>query len=199
MNKQYKIESYVPLFTGFYNTGFDIFEYMDEEDDEKLNNCELEIDYDAFNRDSAIKLAEITESILSDNGIDLKVIPEEIVSPKYYNYSNDSANVCYEIDDDNMQKIIEILRNNYDLFSDYLKNGYTSCSGFISGYSNNVVDWLVLDDIVESSHMFGSILEFILAEVFNFSSDDMMMEFCDDMWYGEYLVDVNNNTKEGDI
>ena len=199
MNKTYEIESYVPLFTGFYNTGFDIFEYMDEEDYEKLNDCEIEIDYDAFNRDSAIRLAEITESILKDNGIDLKVIPEKIVSPKYYNYSNDSANVCYEVDEDVLWKIFGILNDNYDLFSDYLKNKYTSCDGFWSSYSNKIEDWLVFNDVVESSHMFGSILEFILAEVFNFSSDDMMMEFCDDMWYGEYLVDVNNNTKEGDI
>ena len=138
MNKQYKIESYVPLFTGFYNTCFDIFEYMDEEDYQRLNNGEVEIDYDAFNRDSAIKLAEITESILKNNGINIKVIPEKIVSPKYYNYSNDCANVCYEIDEDNMWKIMKLLVDNYESFSDYLKNKYTSCDGFWSSYSNKI-------------------------------------------------------------
>ena len=193
MNKTYKIESYLPLFPGFYNTGFDIFEYMDEEDDEKLNNGEFEIDYKTFNEDAIIALTGIVREILEDNKIDLKIIPEKIISPKYYNYSNDSANVCYEVDDNNMQKIFGILNDNYDLFNDYIKGKYTSCDGFISRYSSNVDDWLMFDNVINNSHMFGSILEFLFIDVFSFNVDDMMIWFHDDIgWYGEYLVDVDN-------
>lgn len=194
--KTYEIESFIPVFSGFYNTGFDIFEYMDEEDNERLDNGDVEIDYDAFNRDASVVLSDIVENVLRNNGINLNVIPQDIISPKYYNYSNDCANCIYEVDNEVILKIISIVIENYDLFDDYLKRKYTSCSGFISSYPNDPKDWLVFDEIISSSHLFGSILEFLLVGVFGFNESEMMMWFCDEMWYGDYLVETSNNEQD---
>ena len=55
-------------------------------------------------------------------------------------------------------KVNKYLRDNFDAFSKYIKERYTSCDGFISYYSNDATEWA---DWSEDSHKCGSVLQFI--------------------------------------
>lgn len=181
-----KIESYLPVFTGFYNT---IFE-SDED-----NYIEEGKTYDDYNWDYAdyanrlsMACVESIESELSSFG--LKLTFQALISPKYYNYSNDSINVLYELEEDSMFLIKQYLIDNMDSFESYIEEKYTSCSGFISSYSNDYKKWLFvyLEDDDKLKHCFGSILNFILL---NEGFDDMSLHdsVCDEMWVDGELIE----------
>jgi hypothetical protein len=84
------------------------------------------------------------------------------MSPKYYNFSNDSINIEIQIKDIN--EIIAYLQDNEEEFSKYIKERYSSSDGFISSHSNDYVDWLfALNNGEDLKHKLGSVLEFILG------------------------------------
>ena len=167
-----KFKTYLPLFPGFYNT---IFEpngedcEIDEINRQRLEKNLTEINYDDCNfnykdyeknmsEDMSYKIAEYLESIFGEK---IDITFEKVVSPKFYNFSNDSINIEIAID---LNLVINYLESNLKEFKDYIKNKYTSYDGFISSYSNDGLNWL--NDIktidFESSHKLGSILDFIL-------------------------------------
>lgn len=169
--KTYK--TFLPLFPGFYNT---IFEPCTEYDEiEEINRIRLEkklpeISYDdcIFNykeyeenisEDVCYKVAQYLEEIIGSN-VDIK--KESLISPKFYNFSNDSINIEIDIE---LNQVIKYIEKNQDEFKDYIKNKYSSCSGFISSYSNDFKDWLndIKNKDFDSSHKLGSILDFILT------------------------------------
>tara|TARA_Y100001937_G_C7014084_1_gene282336 strand:+ start:21 stop:629 length:609 start_codon:yes stop_codon:yes gene_type:complete len=163
-----KIETFLPLFPGFYGTIFEPYEDSEIEhindlrndkglDDIGYDDCEW--NYDDYNERVAERCVDFVEWELKE--MELKFTYQGIQSPRFYNYSNDSINVEIELKD--MDKIIQYLNENEDEFRQHIKERYTSCSGFISHYSNNSDDWI--DDLkseVTLSHKLGAILEFIL-------------------------------------
>jgi len=164
-----KIESYLPLFNGFYNT---LFEYDNEEDDIKSYNYEYEtdFDYDNFNwnyseRNDRIskQICGILESLLSDENLKMTINFQNIVSPKYYNFGNDSINCEYVISKEQYNLVIDYLKSNWTNFEIWIKERYTSRSGFISSHSNIAEVWI--NNMKSESHLehnFGAVLEFIL-------------------------------------
>ena len=97
---------------------------------------------------------------LDSNNIILDVDYENTVSPKYYNFSNDSINCEIEFNDKLLQ---EFINNNKEKFKEYITSRYTSCSGFISSYSNDVENWMEVKGYNE--HEIGSVLNFVLNEL----------------------------------
>jgi hypothetical protein len=71
--------------------------------------------------------------------------------------------VVIELSDDNIKAINKYLTDNRDAFAFYLKDRYTSCSGFISSYPNTIAGFMgdSLLDALSHSHKLGSILTFI--------------------------------------
>ena len=164
-----KIESYLPLFDGFYNT---LFEYDNEDDDIQYYNDEYgtDFDYEDFNwnyteRNERIseKICGILESLLSDENLKMTINFQNLVSPKFYNFSNDSINCEYVISQEQYNLVIDYLKSNWTNFEAWIKNRYTSRSGFISSHSNNPEVWM--NNMKSESHLehnFGAVLEFIL-------------------------------------
>ena len=164
-----KIESYLPLFDGFYNT---LFEYDREDDDIKSYNDEYETDFDYDNftwnyseRNERIskQICGILESLLSDEMLEMTINFQKLVSPKYYNFGNDSINCEYVISQSQYDLVIDYLKSNWTNFEAWIKDRYTSRSGFISSHSNNAEVWI--NNMKSESHLehnFGSVLEFIL-------------------------------------
>lgn len=173
--KNYEVKGWLPIFPGFYGTIFNSDGYEEQElynlnkerernglDPVDLDACEW--DYDEYNNRIA---SDCTDYICSElekleliSGYEL----EKLVSPAYYNYSNDSINVMYKLDDNNFKNIHKYLLDNKESFEDYLKGKYTSYDGFLSRYSNDVSDWLTesfKDDMIDSEHKLSSIFEFI--------------------------------------
>ena len=162
-------KTYLPIFTGFYNT---IFEPSSEDceidyinDERKLLNLpkidydDCNFDYNTYNSNVMDSCIEYVENELKDLGFKCTIKNQSLISPKYYNFSNDSINIDIDIDIDSLKKY---LVDNLSEFQVYLSNKYTSCSGFISSYSNNALEWLNNEIENNSDHCIGSILDFIL-------------------------------------
>ena len=164
-----KIESYLPLFDGFYNT---LFEYDREEDDIQSYNDEYgtDFDYEDFDWNYAERhnriseqICGIVEHLLSDEMLEMTINFQKLVSPREYNFTNDSINCEYVISERQYDLVIDYLKSNWTNFEVWIKDRYTSRSGFISSHSNNAEVWI--NNMKSESHLehnFGSVLEFIL-------------------------------------
>lgn len=164
-----KIESYLPLFDGFYNT---LFEYDREEDDIQSYNDEYgtDFDYEDFDWNYAERhnriseqICGIVENLLSDEMLEMTINFQKLVSPREYNFTNDSINCEYVISERQYDLVIDYLKSNWTNFEVWIKDRYTSRSGFISSHSNNAEVWI--NNMKSESHLehnFGSVLEFIL-------------------------------------
>lgn len=152
-----KAQTYLPLFSGFYGSHWDEPDFYDELDLFKIpSDMTIDdfVDWEAYHNHIAKEMCSEVQSLLSDFVSDIKF--EKIVSPKYYNFSNDSINCEIEFND---KAIEQYIQENFSLFKDYIKLMYTSRDGFISSYTNDATEWL--EDWKEDQHKVGSILEFI--------------------------------------
>jgi hypothetical protein len=180
------IKTYLPIFSGFYNT---IFEANGE--DEEIDNINSErklknlppIDYDDCNfdyneycRDVSIQCTNYIEKELKELNFISSIQFEALKSPKEYNFANDSINIEIELSEDNIKEIKKFLYNNLDEYKQYLINNYTSYSGFSSSYPNTLQGWQEItkdfNDYTENGHYLGSILEFI-CQINDINSDTM--------------------------
>ncbi len=149
------IKTYLPLFNGFYNTLFE----PDTSNFEHENDCT----YDDYNFDSSQYEIDVVKECINfvvENCEFIKSIKfEAVVSPKYYNYSNDSANIIVNL---NRVAFKRYLNENRVALDNYLKERYTSCSGFISHYGNSFEEWKEETSNFKEldNHYLGSLLDF---------------------------------------
>ena len=160
------IETWLPLFNGFYNTIWDGDSELDEyrEYNEVDDLDDVEVDWKGYNEQIADLLTDEIEIKLIELGLIESMKYQKIVSPKYYNYTNDAVDVDVIPVVSNIAKYIQ---SNYDAFDTYLKERYTSYDGFTSFRFNSAVEWAedtsdftVLD---KDSHVLGALLDFALV------------------------------------
>lgn len=175
--KLIKQDTWLPVFTGYYNSifgGSDHFvEYETELDESEYQEHYSELfkagvsygffkenfwnycDFDeAFNTASEYICDGLLQ--LDHTGIIQDIKYQKTVSPKYYNFSTDSINCEIEYD---AEKLKEYIKNNMEKYTEYIKRKYTSRDGFSSSYSNDINDWLDFEDL--GDHGLGSVLEFV--------------------------------------
>ena len=158
MEKSIKINSWLPVFPGFYNTIFEPNEeYLIAEgktyDDYNWNYLE-------YYKDVAERCCEALEESFEE--FEIKIEFQNIHSPKEYNFSNDIINCQYTISQKGINKILKFLNDHFDLFHQYIKNTYSSRSGFISFYSNDAYTWIEnFKQEPTHKHYIGSILNFV--------------------------------------
>lgn len=169
-----KIKTYCPVFKGFYNSIYEFNEDIILEDFKQEQNLdvefdELDINYAQYHEDIAISFCEVIKEKLSDFVFSIEY--EKIISPKFYNYSNDSINCIIE---PNIKNIKNFIYDNIEDFKQYLKNNYTSFDGFISYYSNMFNDWKENTNDFQNfnEHELGSILNFIFS--IKYDSDEYL-------------------------
>ena len=192
-----KVQTFLPVFNGFYNTLFE--NILDNATDNAIEyhneTNETELNYDNFDFDFALIQNEIckdaiskVEEKLNEIGINCTINFETLVSPREYNFSNDSINI--EINFKKFSQVIEILEQNFDSFTQYIKDNYTSCSGFISSHSSYASDWM--EDLRENpeneAHKVGAVLDFILQEVEEYNDECLYYELCDNAYFVEYTI-----------
>ena len=180
------IETWLPVFPGFYNTIFEPDETseIDYINSERVNKglCELEFDaikfdYEQYENDIAESCCDYIESLLSDKFIK-KLKFQKIRSPREYNFINDSVDIEITLTTENIKNIEKYLSDHLELFAKYI---YTSYDGFWSHYSNDVDSWLG-EDCLYHTHQLGSILQFIIM---NENEGDLvydMYEYCSDTY-----------------
>jgi hypothetical protein len=197
-----KIETYLPIFPGFYNTLFEpevtdeIFDINQTRRDKNLPEIDYDdciFNYNQYQSDVSENCCDVIEEKLNEI-IECKVTFQELISPKYYNYSNDHINVEIEID---LNEVEKYLLENIEYFDEYLRKNYTSCSGFISSYSNKPDVWLFkyLRDSDKLKHCLGSALNFMLQneEYFCDNLYDDLMDWNPVYLHAENYEELTNN------
>jgi hypothetical protein len=180
-----KIPTFLPIFSGFYGT---IWEMNTENfcHSESVNYDDLEIDNESYERDIVQGICRFVQ----DNCPFIKSVKlEEIVSPKEYNFYNDSGNVLIDYD---VQAFANWLIQHEEDLDKYLRKKYTSCSGFISSYSNQYFDWFVdtkgFKDLAIDGHRLGSLLDFYFQTEMEDAEMSAYYDVTDSMWEGEYIT-----------
>jgi len=162
------IQTYLPVFSGFYNTIWESdseiereIDYFNEEREKKglgkVDFDNFEFDYSGYEMQVVKGIAAYLERELSDFVSDIEV--EEIRHPKEYNFANDAVNVKIGLSKQNEKNILSYLDKNKVAFEEYLLQ-YKSCSGFISYYPYDR-EAFMSDSPLEHKHKLGSILNFI--------------------------------------
>jgi len=184
-----KIDTYLPVFPGFYNTIFEsdesdvIYRINNDRGAKKLQPLkfdQIEFDYENYENEVAKDCCSFIEYELNRLNFITSIHFQSISSPREYNFSNDSINISVELSEDNIKRIKQYLFENIKAFKDYIEKRYTSCSGFISSYSNDHTEWLAeIDEALFHSHKLGSILNFI-CEMHDFDiNEEQMKNACD--------------------
>jgi len=164
---QTKVKTFLPIFTGFYNNPYFDSDWKEKSELNYINELredkglkevdydDLKVDYETYFKETSIEIVEQVEKHLSDYVESIAF--EKLVSPKYYNYTNDSID-CIIVP--KKEAIISYLLNNEIQFMEYLKENYKSREGFISSYDYGVTEFM-RDEPLEHKHKLGSILNFI--------------------------------------
>jgi hypothetical protein len=180
--KTITIGSWLPVFPGFYGTIFDDEGMYDQELElimEQVKPVELaEAMVENFYmskestrcwndyRDTITKQSvEIIEKELKELGVVDQIKFTELVSPKEYNFRNDSINVELVFTPENIQNIKNFIEEEYDQWERYLADRFSSRDGFISFHANHpeAEEWNI-DSAIEDAYKAGAILDFICYE-----------------------------------
>ena len=203
-----EIETYLPIFNGFYGTLFECNEereidYINEKREEKglteVDFDKIEFDYDDYrNRVARRCVSFIYNELNHVFNNKLEFVHEAIRSPKEYNFYNDSINVSINFEEEFLTELKTYLEENGDAFTTYIKERYTSYDGFMSFHSNNAQEWFDYINIValqSNSHYLGAILEFV-CENEDITDEEMAQDVVDEMYVEatnfEDLVSIDN-------
>lgn len=168
-----KIETFLPCFEGFYNTIYEfdeeniLYSINQDRQNKGLNQISfdsLKINYSQYELDIVKNLCYVITNELKEYVYSIDF--QDLIKPKEYNFKNDSVNVVIE---PNIKAIQSFIYENKENFSQYLKERYTSYSGFISHYDNDFKSWEKdtdnFQDFSIDCHRLGAILEFIALKL----------------------------------
>ena len=208
----FEMETYAPIFPGFYETAYsfeiDIHDAVESVFDEMNTTMKLfhelanrdydklfKENYNGYRENVAKTVCEFLSEKISDMlKVNVQVEFQNIYSPMYYNFKNDSINVNLKIDDEDlfMKNLLSFVKNHFDKFKQYIESNYTSYDGFLSHYSNNANEWVKNE---YNAHEIGSILEFALRTYYNDIETDMMYYVLENVYSFGY-IDVQEKFKE---
>jgi len=168
-----KIETWLPVFPGFYST---IFE-ADEEPFLEENDCthdDIVFDNKEYENDVAESVCNTMAEKLKDYVTSIE--KQAVSSPKEYNFYNDSINIKVTLSKANLKAIRKAVRDNWKEYGEFVKECYTSRPGFMSFYPNCPEMWSEntknFSDFSENAHYLGSVLEFI-CQIEDITQDDL--------------------------
>ena len=127
-------ESFLPVFQGTYST---IFEDIDVSRKDEVGEV----------------LTKVVNEYICDLGI--KATFQAFISPRFYNFSNDSVNVVYEYE--SLDALKQFIADNLDAVEEELKVRYAPADGFIPHHSTDVYDWI--ENLESDSHKLGAMLD----------------------------------------
>lgn len=185
-----KIKSWLPLFTGYYETIFDntsedmkyVFtpeelDFIEENADEYTTASEIALDMVDWGKCEELKSKRIVNAVrdfLIEEKIASDAVYDSTFNPREYNFRTDSINVTYVFTEDNISEIQDIILGHWKEWKDHIKSRFTSRDGF-SFHSNDANDesWEIRK-VFEDKDEFkvGEILNFIL-KLRNYNSMDI--------------------------
>lgn len=185
-----KYKTFLPVFPGFYGTIFEpneeseidyINEVRKDAGLERVDDYSIEFDHSGYEREMSRSCCLFIYDFLDHLGMVNSIRMENIVSPREYNFHNDSINIEVELSAKNRKAIQYYVYSRKDAFEKFLKDRYTPCSGFIPYYSCWFEDWEVETGSFYSfknpEHYLGAVLEFICQQ--EDITDEIMFYACD--------------------
>ena len=164
------VETWLPIFPGFYGTLYEPNEEMDiqyvndereEQGKEPLDFDDFEFDYKGYQLEICKSFTSVIEDLLFDKGLVASMVYQKVNSPREYNFANDNVDIQVTLTSDNITAIMKAVKDNWGKWGEYLKEKYTSYDGFSSFYSNNTEDWNIRESL-QDGHKLGAILQFLL-------------------------------------
>lgn len=201
-----KIETWLPVFPGFYNTIFDCdndldteLSYQNEDRSKflpKLEYDDLEFDNCGYQQDVLEQCCGYIEQELNVMNILTKIDFQHVSSPKEYNFRNDSGNIEVSLSHLNTIVLKNYIYDHKESYEKYLKKTYTSYDGFWSYYNNDFDSWIEytkdFSDFSDNSHYLGSILQFI-CENENITEENIYYSI--EVYASGYCQDKRNQFK----
>ena len=180
---------------GMYNSNIspeDVFDDHPIIDDKENGYIHYDVDYfwSNFQNDKYVKRIQelageyLNGKIDNGNGIDITIKCKEIYSPKYYNFSTDEIvmDVTYS-----KTKILQVVKQEREIFNQFLKDKYSSRDGFMSLTSNNYDDWLV-DFEDNEIRSIGSVLTYLFQDSITYNRSQFEIFVNEGVgYYSEYI------------
>jgi len=108
-------------------------------------------------------------------------------SPKYYNYRDDWFKLDFDVNYQTFKKSLWNVANEHTEFLKWLKDNYTSCSGFISYTANNYSEW-EKGFKEDREQEIGAILSFIINTLLDYDFVDDCIQ-SSEIHYSEFFKD----------
>jgi len=201
--KALKVATWLPGFDGYYGSIFDEdsgeeneIDNINQERKEKglpeIGYDDCEWDYEEFYKNLSEDITGTVGNYLQDHKLIHDYEFEKLSSPREYNFVNDSIHVTFILLPENEKNIMQYLSRNKAQFETYLKDKYTSRSGFISSYSNDVYYWLQHPELLTHEHMLGAVLNFILRSLLVEDQEIKNVDDCLDFWLAKKADSANS-------
>jgi hypothetical protein len=162
------IETFLPIFPGFYCTLFSPDNELENEiaylfEGERVPlGWNPDLDFQGYGNAVAEKACDWLHKTTNDSG-DLSatwfdnntecslgiisVTSQGVISPKFYNYTNDSIHCAIELDTKRFASAFNaIIKEHPAAWKQYLHSHYSSSDGFMSHYPDDPLDWKQLTD-----------------------------------------------------
>lgn len=200
----------LPFFPGFYesflynsdmvwyefNDKGNLAHYRDYFGDNTLTEDDLDIDFDQYTDDvskSFVRMFYCCDEC-PDFIEDMKF--NELVSPKYYNYSTDRLYVDIKLTDDWKKKVFAFMDENEEWLSKRIASDWTSYDGFCSFMSNELCQWREEFEKPEPDERYIEyIIRYMMYKQNKNISDELSCDVLGEICISSYVI----NTKEKQV
>lgn len=185
------IESYLPVFKGFYGSYWDDIDFYGEDEHFGLPKdfpfWEY-LDWGAYKEALSKAFCDVIEREMSD--FVERIEYQSLQSPKYYNFENDSINCIIR---PKKKAIKDFIYSHKDAFQEYLTAHLKSRDGFISFHSHYFEDWETdtnkFTKLDNKGITLGFILDFIAEEVDKDYEQNIYQSFYEvDVYFSEFYT-----------
>lgn len=186
------LKAALPIFPGFYSTLFEADETPIIEDGRNWEDYDF--DYTEYYNQMGEQCTEAVMYALIEVGFDIRITFNKIWSPREYNFTNDAILCSYQLRSGCLAKIKSYVKQHKQEFSQYLKDNFTSCSGFSSFYSNQYEIWLSfinLKSFEDNQIYLEHVLNFILLNE-NYTSESLYDDVYDKVYLDGSLKEVED-------
>lgn len=197
-----KISIELPFFPGFYESDLEnsdtsywaIKEELEyyttdcvEEHPEyaKLTEDDLDFDYRGYEKELIDGFVEGFRSYAPDFVESVEF--DEMVSPKYYNYSTDRIFAYVELADDWKDKVRAFMSENYEWLKDRIKKDWTSYDGFTSFMENDIREWDKMLFEEEDARYISTMIGYIMYRGNKNIREDLVMFAREDVYEGSFV------------
>lgn len=192
----------LPSFVGFYDSIWSPNDtiYYECEEEGIEEDVDFTFDYKQYQNDICKAYTEAWKSWMQEfisDDIELEFL--EVVSPRYYNFENDSCRVKVRLTQAAEDAIIAKIGKHRNQIAKWIKENHTSYDGFSSNLSNDIDQWprLLFDDneTFQPAYLFCMLYYIVKAEYIAIGETESLEyevygRICEDISVTSYMKDI---------